>query len=50
MGERKRSSQRAAQYGRALQAMEANKYDERVKRCNRYWRQNLATHGISTGY
>ncbi len=39
--------QRAAQYGRALQAMEANKYDEARKRCNRYWRQNPATHGIS---
>ena len=39
--------QRAAQYGRALQAMEANKYDEARKRCNRYWRQNPVTHGIS---
>lgn len=39
--------QRAAQYGRALQAMEANKYDEARKTLQPLLAAEPATHGIS---
>lgn len=38
----------AAQYGQALRAMEASKYDEARKRYSRCWRRRLTIRGIST--
>lgn len=40
--------QRAAQYGRALQAMEASKYDEARKALQPLLAADLTMHGIST--